>query len=113
MDNQLQAIKNLKVLQILEKLTKMFGWLGWFGVFLIFLGFKGLVLPNNDQYSDSKEYLLNGLIISGPMKKSMDEIEANLEGYKSLRDKKIKDAMLVIAVGGAFILGGIGVKRIK
>lgn len=84
----------------------MFGWLGWFGVLICFLAFKGLVLPDTDQYSESKEYRLNGLSLSGPMKKSMDEAQAHVDGYKSLREKEIKTALWVIAFGAAFIFGG-------
>ncbi len=113
MDSKPQDIKNLKIWKILEKLTKMFGWLGWFGVFWVFLGFKSLVLPNTDQYSESKEYRLSGLSISGPMKKSMDEIDAKVEGYKSLRDKEIKQSMWGFAIGAVFIFGGLLEKKIK
>ena len=112
MDNQLQYIKNLKIWQILEKADKMFGWLGWVGVALILLGFEGVVLPNTDQYSESKEYRLNGLSLSGPMKKSMDEIDAKVSGYKSLRDKEIKQSMWAIAIGATFVFGGRFIKSI-
>ena len=110
MDIQPQDIKNLNFWQILEKLTKMFGWLSWFGVLMFFVGFKELVLPDTDQYSESKEYRLNGLSLSGPMKKSMDEIDAKVSGYKSLRDKEIKQSMWVIAFGAAFVLCGLVTK---
>ena len=110
MDNQLQYIKNLKIWKSLEKADKMFGWLGWLGVLMFFVGFKALVLPNTDQYSESKEYRLNGLSLSGPMKKSMDEIDAKVSGYKSLRDKEIKQSMWAIAIGAAFVFGGRFIK---
>lgn len=111
MDKQLKNIKNLKFLQIVEKFTKIFGWGGWLGVFFFFVGFKSLVLPNTDQYSESKEYILNGLSLSGPMKKSMDEIDAKVSGYKSLRDKEIKQSMLVLAIGACSIFCGFVIKR--
>lgn len=113
MDSKNQDIKDLKfpptlqkVAQPLQKFTKIFGWPGWFGLILFFVGFYALVWPDGDQYSESKEYRLNGLSLSGPMKKSLDEIDAKVAGYKSLRDKQIKESMWVFAIGAiSFLIG--------
>lgn len=89
----------------MKKLPKI-GKRGWFGVIIIVAGLFSMAGLGNEAHDRSTEQWLNANDSNGQLRNTMDEVSAELQGYKSVKDKQEQEGATCLVFGAALLVWG-------
>lgn len=79
---------------------------GWFGVFIIVAGVFSMAGLGTVAHNRRTEQWLNANDGNGQLRTTIDEVSAELQGYKSLKDKQQQQGSTCLVAGVALVIWG-------
>jgi len=89
----------------LKKLPKI-GKRGWFGVFCVVAGLFSIAGLGKEVHDTRTEQMLNANDYNGAVRKTVDDVSAELQGYSSNADKQQQQGAACLVFGSALIIWG-------